>query len=39
MVNAVYFHSTPGLSSDSFGPIVTQCYQAFMRGAAAGLNV
>ena len=35
----VYFHSTPGQSSDGFGPTVTQCFRAFCRGIAAGLSV
>jgi hypothetical protein len=39
MVNAIYFHSSAGQRSDGFGPVVTECYKAFMRGAAAGLKV
>lgn len=37
-VNAVYFHSTPGLSSDGFGPEVKKCWKAFIRGAVGGLK-
>ena len=33
MVSVVYFHSTPGLSSDGFGPVVIECWKAFCRGA------
>lgn len=39
MVDAVYFHSTPGLGSHGFGPVVKECYKAFCRGAKAGLAV
>ena len=35
----VYFHSTPGLASDGFGPIVKECFRAFCRGVKAGLTV
>jgi hypothetical protein len=35
----IYFHSTPGLSSDGFGPVVTDCFRAFARGVAAALKL
>jgi hypothetical protein len=35
----VYFHSTPGLSSDGFGPVVTNCFREFVRGAKAGASL
>ena len=35
----LYFHSTPGLSSDGFGPVVADCWRGFCRGIAAGLKV
>lgn len=38
VVNAVYFHSQPGLSSDGFGPVVKECWKAFCRGAVGGLK-
>ncbi len=38
VVNAVYFHSQPGLSSDGFGPNVKDCWKAFCRGAVGGLK-
>ncbi len=39
MVDLVYFHSTPGISSDGFGPIVKDCWSAFCRGAAGAMTV
>jgi hypothetical protein len=38
LVDGLYFHSQPGLSSDGFGPIVTDCYRAFLKGVVAGLQ-
>lgn len=38
MVNLVYFHSTPGLSSDGFGPVVKECWKAFCRGGQGVLK-
>ena len=38
LVDGLYFHSTPGLASDGFGPIVKDCWQAFCRGAKGGLG-
>ena len=35
----VYFHSTPGLSSDGFGPNVASCFRAFCRGAAGAVKL
>ena len=39
LTNGMYFHSTPGLSSDGFGPIVKECWKGFCRGVAAGLSI
>ncbi len=35
LVAGVYFHSTPGLASDGFGPTVKECFKAFCRTAGA----
>ena len=35
----VTFHSTPGLASDGFGPVVTDCFRNFCRGIAGALRV
>lgn len=34
----IYFHSDPGLSSDGFGPVVSNCFRAYCRGVTAGMR-
>lgn len=39
LIDGIYMHSTPGLSSDGFGPVVKECWKGFCRGVKAGLSI